>query len=64
MNYLEAFNKSNLSYSDIAHELGCCELSARKKISGATRITKAEKLVLDNLLKGDNELCTISRHNR
>ncbi len=64
MDYLKQFTKSGLTYSDIAHELGCCELSARNKIAGKTRITKAEKIVLDNLLKGDDVTCTTSRHNR
>ena len=63
MNYLESFNKSDLTYTDIAHELGCCELTARNKINGKTKITKAEKLVLDNLFGGKNE-CSILRHNR
>ena len=64
MNYLKLFNESRLTYSDVAHELGCCELTARKKINGNTRITKAEQTVLDNLFKGENEECMISRHNR
>lgn len=64
MNYLTLFNESRLTYSDVAHELGCCELTARKKINGNTRITKAEQTVLDNLFKGENKECMISRHNR
>lgn len=64
MDYLKKFNKSGLSYADIACELGCCEMTARNKINGKTRITKAEQLVLDNLFEGDNETCTTSRHNR
>ena len=63
MNYLELFNESDLTYTDIAHELGCCELTARNKINGKTKITKAEQTVLDNLFGGKNE-CMISRHNR
>ena len=63
MNYLELFNKSDLTYTDIAHELGCCELTARNKINGKTKITKAEQTVLNNLFGGKNE-CMISRHNR
>lgn len=63
MNYSELFNKSDLTYTDIAHELGCCELTARNKINGKTKITKAEQTVLDNLFGGKNE-CMISRHNR
>lgn len=63
--YQEKFKTSGLSYADIAHELGCCELSARNKINGHTKITKAEKIVLDTLFgKGENEQCMISRHNR
>ena len=64
MNYLELFSKSKLTYSDVAHTLGCCELTARKKINGDTRITRAEEMVLNNLFKGDEETCTISRRNR
>ena len=64
MNYLKKFEQSKLTYTDIAHELGCCELTARNKLSGKTRITKAEQVVLDNLLKGDNKECMTSRHNR
>lgn len=62
--YKEKFNNSKLTYSDIAHELGCCELTARKKINGQTKITKAEKIVLDHLFEGEDETCMISRHNR
>lgn len=62
--YKEKFKQSNLTYSDIAHEIGCCELTARKKINGQSKITKAEKLLLDTLFEGENETCTISRHNR
>ena len=63
-NYLDMFTNSDLTYIDIAHELGCCELTARKKINGSTRITKAEMTVLDNLFKGENKECTISKHSR
>ena len=64
MNYLELFNKSDLTYTDVAHALGCCELTARKKINGNTRITRAEETVLNNLFKGDDEKCMISKRNR
>ena len=30
--YKERFDESDLTYTDVAHELGCCELTARKKI--------------------------------
>ena len=62
--YKEKFKRSKLTYSDVAHELGCCELTARKKINGDTKITKAEKAVLDNLFTGEDEECMISRRNR
>lgn len=62
MDYSKLFNESELTYTDIAHELGCCELTARNKINGKTRITKAEQLLLNNLFGGKNE-CTISMHN-
>lgn len=64
MNIKELFERSGLTYTDIAHELGCCELTARRKINGDSRVTKAEQTVLDNLFKGDDKACTISRHNR
>lgn len=64
MSIKELFEKSGLTYTDIAHELGCCELTARRKINGDSRVTKAEQIVLDNLFKGDDKACTISRHNR
>lgn len=63
MEYLKLFNESDLTYTDVAHELGCCELTARNKINGKTKITKAEQTVLNNLFGGNHE-CTISRHNR
>ena len=64
MNYKKLLSESDLTYADVAHELGCCELTARNKIDGKTRITKAEKIFLDNLFKGDDKECMISRHNR
>jgi plasmid maintenance system antidote protein VapI len=65
MNYQELFNESDLSYTDVAYELGCCELTARNKISGKSKITKAEAAILDQLFnRGDDNKCTISRHNR
>lgn len=64
MNYLTQFNESGLTYTDVAHELGCCELTARNKINGKTKITKAEAAMLDNLFKGEDEKCTTLRHNR
>ena len=62
--YKEEFKNSGLTYSDVAHEIGCCELTARKKINGQTKVTKAEQTVLDHLFKGEDETCTILRHNR
>lgn len=64
MDYFSLFKKSGLTYTDVAHELGCCELTARKKINGNTKITKAEETVLNDLFKGDEKACTISRRNR
>ena len=64
MNYLTLLNKSDLTYTDVAHALGCCELTARNKLNGKTRITKAEQTVLNNLFKGETETCTTLRHNR
>lgn len=64
MDYLTLLNESDLTYTDVAHVLGCCELTARNKLNGKTRITKAEQIVLDNLFKGETETCTTLRHNR
>ena len=64
MNYLTLLNEKGLTYADVAHALGCCELTARNKLNDKTRITKAEQIVLDNLFKGEDEKCTILRHNR
>ena len=62
--YKTQFEQSGLTYTDVAHELGCCELTAKKKINGSSKITKAEQVVLDTLFEGENEACTIVRHNR
>jgi predicted transcriptional regulator len=62
--YKKMFKQSGLTYTDIAHELGCCELTARKKINGQTKVTKAEQVVLDHLFEGENETCMTSRHSR
>ena len=62
MDYFEAFRMSGLSYADVAHELGCCELSARNKLAGKSRITKGEALILDSLFKGDESECLTSTH--
>lgn len=64
MDYLTLLKESNLTYVDVAHALGCCELTARNKLNGKTRITKAEQIVLNNLFEGENETCTISRRSR
>lgn len=62
--YKDEFKESNMSYADVAHALGCCELTARKKINGESKVTNAEKMLLDNLFKGENKECTILRHSR
>ena len=62
MTYAEKFIKSDLTYTDVAHELGVCELSARNKINGKARITRAEEKVLDQLF-GEVETCSIQTHN-
>jgi len=56
MSYIEKFNNSDLTYTDVAHELGICELSARNKINGKTRVTRAEELVLNKLF-GEEKAC-------
>lgn len=55
------FDKSKLSYADVAHELGCTELTARNKINGKTKINRAEEYVLIKVLKGET-ICTIEEH--
>lgn len=62
MTYAEKFNNSNLTYTDVAHALGVCELSARNKINGKARITRAEKVVLNQLF-GEEEECSTLTHN-
>ena len=39
-----------LSFADLAHELGICEMSARNKVAGKTPITKLETEKLKSLL--------------
>ena len=63
MDYLTLLNESDLTYVDVAYALGCCELTARNKLTGKTRITKAEQTVLDSLFKGETEACTTLKHN-
>ena len=60
--YKEQFKKSGLTYTDVAHELGVCELTARKKINGTSKATRAEQAVLNNLFEGENKACTTSPH--
>lgn len=40
----------NLSYADVAHELGICEMSVRNKVNGKTPWSKLEKEKLESLL--------------
>lgn len=56
MDLKEAFEKSTLTYADIAHELGCCEVSARNKIAGKTRVSKVELEVLKRILTTNEEI--------
>ena len=67
--YLEAFKRSGLTYANVANALGTCELTARNKINGKTKLTNADKLLLDTLFNNkeeDDSTCTstILRHNR
>lgn len=39
-----------LSFADLAHELGICEMSARNKVAGKTSITKLEAEKIESLL--------------
>ena len=63
MSYADKFSKSDLTYTDIAHELGVCELSARNKINGKARITRAEEKVLDQLFGEEDTCLTETRTN-
>lgn len=63
MSYSDQFSRSGLTYTDIAHELGVCELSARNKINGKARITRAEEKVLNDLFKEEEGSCSTSMHN-
>lgn len=47
--YKVLFDNSDVTYTDVAHELGCTELTARNKINGKTRITKPEEYFLNRL---------------
>ena len=51
MNNLEKFKKSNLTYSELAVELGVCEMSVRNKLQGKTKFTKLEQEKLDQIFK-------------
>lgn len=64
MNYKELFDRSEITYTDIAHELGCTELTARNKINGRTRVTKTEAFFLDKLfhVNGGDEVCLTQQH--
>lgn len=62
MSYVDQFSKSGLTYADVAHELGVCELSARNKINGKSRITRAEEVVLNQLFTEDKK-CSTQTHN-
>ncbi len=66
MSYKDLFIASELTYTDVAHVLGCTELTARNKINGKTRITKTEAYFLEALFNadgGDKAECTIRPHN-
>lgn len=63
MTYLEKFKASGLTYTDVAHALGCCEMTVRRKLNGVTKITKLEQMCLDKLFedKGDG-VCSTEKH--
>ena len=67
--YTELFKDSGLTYADVAHELGCCEQTARRKIKGEASIKKGEQIILDTLFnKNKSEeatsVCSTLRRNR
>lgn len=51
MNNLERFKKLNFTYSEIAVALDICEMSARNKLSGKSRITKLEQEKLNQIFE-------------
>ena len=55
MNNLERFKKSGATYSEIAVALDICEMSARNKLSGKSRVTKLEQEKLDQIFKEKEE---------
>lgn len=55
MNNLERFKKLDLTYSEIAVALDVCEMSARNKIQGKSRITKLEQEKLNQIFKEKEE---------
>lgn len=46
----EKIANKELSYADLAHMLGICEMSARNKVSGKTAFSKLELEKLGTLL--------------
>lgn len=51
----ELLDQNNISFADLAHELGVCEMSARNKVAGKTPFTKLEKEKLESLLINKEE---------
>ena len=51
MTNLERFNKLKFTYSEIAVALGVCEMSARNKLQGRSKISKLEQEKLDQIFK-------------
>ena len=46
----ELLQVNGLSFADLAHELGICEMSARNKVNGKTPFTKLEREKIESLL--------------
>ena len=62
----ENLAEHNITFADLASELGICEMSVRNKVSGKTAFTKLEKEKLEQMLnnKEATAVCTISRSSR
>lgn len=55
MTNFERFKSLNLTYSEVAVALDVCEMSARNKIQGKSRITKLEQEKLDQIFREKEE---------
>ena len=45
----EILVKNNMTYADLAHELGICEMAVRNKVAGRSPLTKLEREKIEQL---------------